>query len=272
MRSSTLNAQSMVTEAMSIPLDVQLMNVSARVLFVVAVLAFIAWTIAGLVRLPAFSLGGIEVTGDTGRYTPSIIRTTVLPQLKGNFFTVDLAKSRASFEALPWIRHAIVRRIWPNRLQVTLEEHRTAAIWHREDDDDQLVNTEGEIFDANVAEVEDDRLPTLSGPDAASAPRVLQMYRQLNGMFGALDAHIDTLRLSDRGSWTAILDSGAQIELGRGEVAEVVARVTAFMGTVGEVLQRYQRPLEYADLRYPRGYALRLHGISTNFANPSPSH
>ena len=47
-----------------------------------------------------------------------------------------------------------------NELRVTLEEHRPAAYWEHDDRDDQLVNTFGEVFDANVGDVEDEHLPT----------------------------------------------------------------------------------------------------------------
>ena len=51
-----------------------------------------------------------------------------------------------------------MRRVWPNRIAVHLEEHHPAAFWG----DDKLVNTEGEVFEANLGDVEDDNLPTLS--------------------------------------------------------------------------------------------------------------
>ena len=61
----------------------------------------------------------------------------------------------------------------------------------------------------------------------------------------------------------AELDSGAEIELGRGTDDEVVERSERFVGSVTQVISRYQRPLEYADLRHHDGYAVRLKGITT---------
>ena len=45
-------------------------------------------------------------------------------------------------------------------------------------------------------------------------------------------ARIDTLKLSSRGSWHAELDSGADLELGRGSEDEVVARTARFVRTL----------------------------------------
>ena len=40
---------------------------------------------------------------------------------------------RDSFETVPWVRRAVVRRVWPDRLAVRLEEHRAVALWVGED-------------------------------------------------------------------------------------------------------------------------------------------
>ena len=93
---------------------------------------------------------------------------------------------------------------------------------------------------------------------------MLAMWTRLGPVFAALDAHVDTLALSSRGSWRADLDTGAEVELGRGSEDEVIERSQRFVSTVTQVTQRYQRPLEYADLRHNEGYAVRLKGISTS--------
>jgi cell division protein FtsQ len=37
------------------------------------------------------------------------------------------------------------------------------------------------------------------------------------------------------------------------------------------VVQQYQRPLQYADLRHPDGYAVRLKGVTTLMTPPPPA-
>jgi cell division protein FtsQ len=48
----------------------------------------------------------------------------------------------------------------------------------------------------------------------------------------------------------------------------MVARSERFVATVTQVIERYQRPLVYADLRHNEGYAVRLKGITTTVAAP----
>lgn len=244
------------------PLDVRLLNITASVLFVVAGLIVVVGVVTWLVRQPVFSVHSIRVEGDVTRNSVSTIRANALPQITGNYFTLDLRQVQRAFQGVPWVRQAVVRRVWPNRLDVALEEHRAAALWSMDEGSDQLVNTFGEVFQANVGDVEEDALPTLQGPEGSAAV-VLATYRRLSPVFKRLELNMDTLSLSGRGSWHAGFDSGAEIELGRGSEAELVARAERFIGTVSQVIARYQRPLVSADLRHNEGYALRLKGITT---------
>ncbi|HEY1393332.1 MAG TPA: cell division protein FtsQ/DivIB [Methylibium sp.] len=245
--------------------DTRLLNAGANLLFALAALAFLGLALSWLVRLPLFTLRGILIEGEVAHNSATTIRANAAPKLAGNFFTMDLARSQQAFESVPWVRRAVVRRVWPNRLAVALEEHKAAAYWHREDRDDELVNSYGEVFDANLGDVEDESLPTLKGPEG-SAGAMLDFYRRLLPVFGRLGARVEALTLSTRGSWDAELDSGAEIELGRGTPDELLARAESFAGTVTQVTSRYQRPLEYADLRHASGYAVKLRGVSTGAA------
>ena len=92
---------------------------------------------------------------------------------------------------------------------------------------------------------------------------MLAMLNRLQPVLGRLDAGIEGLTLSGRGSWRVELDTGAEVELGRGTDDEVLARTERFVGTLTQVTGRYQRPLEYADLRHHEGYAVRLKGVTT---------
>jgi cell division protein FtsQ len=96
------------------------------------------------------------------------------------------------------------------------------------------------------------------------------MYQLLQPVFQPLDTEVDTLKLSGRGSWHAELDNGAEVELGRGEDTEVLARTQRFLQTLTQVASRYGRQPEAlvsADLRHADGYAVRLRGVTTTSAD-----
>ena len=251
-----------------VPFDVKLMNLTATLVFAVFGVVLLAAGAWWVLRQPFFPIAGIKVDGEVTHNNAVTLRANVAPQLAGNFFTVDLARARMAFESVPWVRKAVVRREFPNKLRATLTEHVPVAHWGDEAGS-KLVNGFGEVFEANVAEV-DDQLPRLDGP-VEQAGQVLGMYRLLAPLFQPYELSVVELGLSSGGSWHVLLDSGALVELGRGRSEEVVARTERFLRTVSQVAAQYGRTVasvEGADLRHNEGYALRMRGVTTVVNDP----
>jgi len=247
-----------------LPLDIRLMNGIASVLFVAAVLLGLGALLGWGARSPAFAIKGVSVTGDVQHYNAITLRANVMPRLQGTFFTLDVTAARHVFETMPWVRQAIVRRDFPNRLKVQLQEHQAVAFWGPEGSS-RMVNSFGEVFEANVGELDHDNLPRLNGPDNQSA-QVLAMYQTLQPQLDPLDLTLQQLELSPRGGWHAELDSGTLVELGSGSAADLLARLDRFVNTASQVTARYQRTPEQlasVDLRHSDGYAIRLEGVTT---------
>jgi cell division protein FtsQ len=269
---ATLRRALPTAPALPVPGDVRLMNGVANAVFVLAAVGALVAGVLWLMRSPLFPIRGIQLDGDLFRNNVPTIRANAAPRLAGNFFSVDLQQGREAFESVPWVRRAVLRRVWPDRLAVRLEEHRAAALWAAIEGADsnggtanRLVNSHGEVFDANVGDVEDDSLPTLEGPEGSAAP-MLALLQRLQPLLARADLDVVRLRLSGRGSWRAEVDNGATIELGRGTDDEVLARTERFVRTLAAATSRWRAPLEYADLRHRDGYALRLRGIGNTGA------
>ncbi len=252
-------------EVLAEPLDVKLMNAVSGLL----ILAFVGILgLAGLwalIRNPMFALTDISVSGDVQHNNAVTLRANVAPQLMGNFFTLDLFKARRAFESVPWVRKAVVQREFPNQLLVRLEEHQAVAYWGSVADS-RLLNSVGEVFVANAGDLDNEAMPRLEGPDSESA-LVLAMYKALAPEFQKLRLPLKGLELSGRGSWRATLDTGTELELGRGTVEEVQTKVQRFVVTLSHVLTRLDKKvnsLESADLRHENGYAVRVRGLKTS--------
>jgi cell division protein FtsQ len=245
-------------------MDVRLMQWTSGLMFALAFIMCVASGIGWLLRHPAFSIQGITVRGNVTHSNAVTLRANVLPQLTGNFFTLNLLQARQAFEQIPWIRSALVRREFPNRLSVTLDEFHPVAQWGTEGDG-RFLSVEGAVFEVNADDVDSDALPTLKGPES-QAKTVLEMYQYLKPLMAKMDITLDRLELSQRGSWSAQLESGASLELGGGTQQELGERLNLFSKTLTQVTSRYGRTtssLLSADLRYESGYALRLQGVST---------
>lgn len=251
-----------------LPLDIRWMRHSSAVL--VALLVVLVLGLAGLfaARSPAFDWRLLRVEGDTARNSEAQLRANAMPRIEGNFLTTSLPSVRAAFEAVPWVRRAEVRRVWPAQLVVTLEEHRAVALWDGRPDfgepppERALLNSHAEVFHAYLGEVEDERLPQLAGPIGSEA-QVLALWQRLHAIASRQQLMPLRLELSGRGSWRLWMAGGASVDLGRGEPEQLAQRFERFLPHAQAVAQRFNTQIRSADLRHEGGYALRLAGITT---------
>jgi cell division protein FtsQ len=242
---------------MSLWHDTRLLHASANgllALLLAAVLGAGAWW---LVQRPVFTLRAVSIEPAAGEalhhVSSPLLRNSAARRAAGNFFTIDLEDVRAGFETVPWVRRATVRRIWPNRLVVSIEEHRPLALWG----DGRLVNTYGELYSANLAEAEEDGpLPQFSGP-AGSQQQVVTRWEELHRWLSPLGLRPAALHLSPRYAWTARLDDGTVLLLGRDQGLPIEERVRRWVTAYPRVKARLERRAEVVDLRYPNGFAVR---------------
>ncbi len=218
-------------------------------------LALIAGMLSGLLVLGAclgalhwlllperFPVTGVELQGTLKNTSAAEIRAA-LPRAAENFFAVDLAEVRASVEKLPWVRRVTVRRVWPGRLEVSVEEHVALARWG----DDALVNTHGERFMAKTKEA----LPLFTGP-GGSAAEVTRRYRRFEEIVAPLGTRVERVVLTQRHAWQLRLGNGMHVMLGR-DPDQAEQRLKKFV----EVYPK-TKASDYVDLRYPNGFALRV--------------
>lgn len=226
----------------------RILNIAAGVLVGMAALAFAVAGAVLLVRSPWFPLRYVEVTHALHKTTKGEIEWAVRERIGGNFFAVAPAELRAALEALPWVRRASVRRVWPDRLEISLEEHQALARWG----DDALINTHGERFYGSTGA----ELPRFFGP-AGAEHEVAQRYARFSQVAAPLGAALERVVLTPRYAWQLRLSSGLQIMLGRdADAAE--ARLRRFVDVYAGTLGRTQHKHDYVDLRYPNGFALRV--------------
>ncbi len=232
----------------------QMMNLVADLLYFAATLALAYAAIVAALRLPLFPLRELALSAPLGRVTAAQVEYAARSGVAGNFFTIDIARVRAAFEKLPWVRHVSARRVWPQGISITLEEHEAVAVWRQGDGERRLLNRSGEVFSASTSAA----LPELGGPDG-SAPQVLQRYGELLAVLAPIGRRPQQLVLSSRLAWQLRLDNGMLLDLGRDEPrVPTLERVRRFVVSYPAALEKVSAPIAAADLRYPNGFALRL--------------
>lgn len=258
----------------SLPSDIRWMQLAAPLLAGLALLLLLAAGGRWLLQRPSWDWRQIRIEGDVERNSLATLRANALPHLQGNFLTLNLAQARRAFEAVPWVRRAQVQRVWPGQLKVVLEEHSAIALWDGRGDwgepapERALLNHHGEVFHANLGDVEDENLPVFAGPNG-TAPQLQRLWTRLQSSSQRLGERVTRLELSGRGSWRLSWASGATVELGRGSEDELAQRYERFLPHALAVAQRFHTTVAGADLRHDQGYALRLAGIGVN-SNPNP--
>lgn len=238
------------------------MNRLAALCLALALLVSGGAALSRLAQQPKFQLKRVDVRGDLRHVTVASVRSALAGRLRGNYFTMRLDDTRQLFETVPWVAQASVRRVWPDRLVVTLTEHRALGVW----EDGRLLSDRGELFVANPDEAEIyGQLPEFSGPVSA-AKDAARRYYELSAQFSALSLRVAAIDISDRKAWSLRLApdlreeakhlSDLRVELGRDRAAmplgERVAQVVAAYPSV--VAQLGGAPARI-DARYANGLA-----------------
>jgi cell division protein FtsQ len=233
----------------------QLLDLASDALLLFAAIglgwALVTWTLSR----PLFPLRELVLIEPPAQVTQAQLEYVTRTAIQGNFFTARLEDVRLAFEKLPWVRHAEVRRRWPDGLELRIEEHEAVAYWKTAgdySDSVRLVNRYGEVFDASS----DDPMPELSGPQGTSAA-VLERYETYSTMLKPLQMKLVDLELSARGAWQLKLDDGMTIVLGRErESAPLDARLADFVSVWPRLKNEPGLRVARADLRYSDGFAL----------------
>ncbi|EGV19580.1 cell division protein FtsQ/DivIB [Thiocapsa marina] len=188
----------------------------------------------------------IAVEGELHHHSSRLLQETISERLSGGILTADLQDLRQAAEDLAWVGRATVRRVWPDRLQVEVEEHRPLARWNR----DGLVTAEGIVFRPGTGTVPAG-LPLLEGEDRR-APEVVKRYVQWRDDLMLIGHLIQSLSVDPRGAWRVELVMGVELYLGTEHVDQRLARYIASAAQ----LEAAGQPL-VVDLRYSNGFAVK---------------
>ena len=189
----------------------------------------------------------VRVLGELTAKNRLAVQKKSMTYSTGSFFSVDIAAVRNAVEELPWVASAEVSRIWPDQLQVIIQEQLPVARWGK----DALLSTQGYLFLAVDVEAYE-HLPQLFGPKNTQA-RVMQQYLAFSQALRPLGYSIKQLEMRERGSWFVTTQTGLQLLFGRDHLVEKVRR---FAVVYEKQLKEQIDKIERVDLRYANGLAV----------------
>ncbi len=197
----------------------------------------------------------LEIAGEFKHLDPVQIRTHLQPEVMGSLWSLNLDAVRAAAERLPWVAQARVERLWPDGVRVSVREHIPYARWGER----ALLAGSGTVF-TPTEKILLVGLPQLAGP-SGQHERVLQTFRDLSAQIGASDFIPVSLKLDERGAWTAYTRAGVELRLGRGDPLSKTALIN---GAVAPSLGARLAQINYVDLRYTNGFAVGWRALRDN--------
>ncbi len=189
----------------------------------------------------------VTVQAPFQRVSTMQLEAAIRDTVSGGFVTVDLPAIRRALSTIPWVDHARVQRIWPDRLHVIVSEQVAAARWG----DSGLLNSRGELFIKEIKHPPPE-LPQLEGPPG-SHTKVARRYLQMRSQLLASGLNLISVELDVRGAWRLILSNGLEIRLGRTDVDQ---RMLRFLEVVTHVIEHRIEEVAYVDMRYSNGFAV----------------
>ncbi|MDR2366013.1 MAG: cell division protein FtsQ/DivIB [Zoogloeaceae bacterium] len=233
------------------------LNVLADMLFAAGWAILLALPTIAFLRMPFAPVRVVQFAAPARFVSAQDLEESLSGRLRGNFFSLSAERAREALERLPWVRRARVRRVWPDRLEVTLEEQEARAYWG--DSGNEWVNIHGEVFAANPPDLPVGgkfSLPRLSGPPG-SAAFLLRRYGESARLLARVSLMPVALSLSARQALEMELANKMKLKLGREQARfPIIWRLRRFVDLYPSVVAGRTPPARVVDLRYPNGFAL----------------
>jgi len=213
----------------------------------------LAFLVYQLMTSSNFPINEIGIKGEYENINKRQINLIKNKFINKNFFGINLESTRQAFKKLPWIRDVSIRRDWNNfGLLVEIESHKPIARWNNRG----LVNSFGEIFHAAY----EDDLPLFVGPDEFAKEMTVK-FNQINKILEKESMQIGTISLSNRLSWEIYTNNHMRIFLGKENKNNIINKLNILMENYHRVLSELKSQIDYIDLRYKDGFAVkRLNG------------
>lgn len=177
----------------------------------------------------------------------------LLPFVSKGFFAVEVDAIKEQLLQTPWIADVSVRRVWPDEVVIIVSERNPIARWN----ENSLLSSTGEIFSPSL-ESFPSGLPDFIGPEGQQIS-MLEFYSKIMPLLSPLHLKIKRFALSPYLSWDMEFANGMKVRLG---YKDILTRVGHFVKVYSKIVGVRAADVDYVDLRYPNGLAIRWKTVS----------
>jgi cell division protein FtsQ len=224
------------------------------------------------------SSSSIEFEGN-GHVTRAQLLGIFGGDVERNIFSISLEQRRAELERLPWVSHATVMRLLPNRMRVLIEERKPVA-FVRQGNHIGLVDANGVLLDmpVNAKTTEHYSFPVVTGisagePLSTRGARMKIFGRftsELDGSGEKISQELSEVDLSDPEDVKALIpDHSSEILVHFGD-EDFLNRYKKFKEHLAEWRTVYPK-LSSVDMRYERQVVLEMPPGSAAAGNAAPT-
>ncbi|MTI15239.1 cell division protein FtsQ/DivIB [Sansalvadorimonas verongulae] len=217
-----------------------------KLLFAGVVLGGLMWSLPKFWAWLDRPIAHVGIGGTFHYLRQEEVQSKLEPFLHSRFFVLDLHRMQRTLESDAWISNVRVRKFWPDRLEVSLEEEVPVARWLSS----ELLNADGKILTPRPGMIFDD-LPVLGGPKGRER-EIMQQYMTLSLQFRPLSLKVEAVNLTPTGSWSFRV-GGVNVQLGGDELIE---RMQRFSRLYYSKLKSSWEEVKSVDLRYQDGIAV----------------
>ena len=219
------------------------------------------------------STEGIQVSGNRV-VTRSQATSFFEPDVSHSIFRIPLAHRKAQLEQIKWVRSAIVMRLWPNQIRLSVVE-RTPVAFALDGNAVRLVDDQGILLDLPDAASQHYSFPVLTGITSADplpirAARIamyLQFIHALDAQGGRISSSLSQVDLSDPEDVRAMFLGAVRQPLVHFGDSDYLARYLAYQAHLKEWLQQYPG-LRSVDMRYGKQVVLDTGSVADGSTAP----
>jgi cell division protein FtsQ len=168
------------------------------------------------------------------------VQELLTPLVSRGFFGVNVEFMRERLLPLPWVADIIVRRSWPDQVDIIIKEKNAVARFNHE----HLLSDNGEIFSPDMDTISG-ALPQFVGPPGQQVA-MLRYFKQINRLLIPLHVKIVFFELTPYFSWNLILDNGIALKLGH---KDILTRLDQFVKVYPKIVRDKEIKVDYIDLR-----------------------
>lgn len=196
-----------------------------------------------------FVVDHVDVVGE-GRISETEVRARLGVQPGDYLFDMNIETAQQRVQSLSWVETAVIRRLWPNRVVVHVNERRPYALWQNQEVINVVDNSGVVISDAPLTEYS--KLPMFIGEGAAH--NASEIIDQING-FPAIAEKVQAVVYVGQRRWDILLVDGPRILLPEHKRGEALEQLTAYI----RQHDLFSLDLERIDMRVEGRLTLRPH-------------